>query len=156
MAIEIERKFLMDLSYWDEGSEGVPYRQGYLAVTQMGIVRVRIKGEIATLTVKSKGTDLSREEFEYEIPMDDAETMLNLCQNDIIEKTRYKVMAEGKLWDVDEFHGKNNGLWLAEVELKSENEPVTLPKWALEEVTGDEHYYNAYLSKHPFSTWHNE
>ena len=135
---------------------GTPYRQGYLSVTEKGIVRVRIKGDIATLTVKSRGTGLSRDEFEYEIPIDDAEALINLCQNDIIEKTRYKIMAKGKLWDVDEFHGENSGLWLAEVELESEDESVTLPKWAIQEVTGDEKYYNAFLSKHPFLTWYNE
>ena len=129
---------------------GTPYRQGYLSVTEKGIVRVRIKGDIATLTVKSSGTVLSRDEFEYEIPIDDAEALINLCQSDIIEKTRYKIMAKGKLWDVDEFHGENSGLWLAEVELQSEDESVTLPKWAIQKVTGDEKYYNAFLSKHPF------
>ena len=88
---------------------GTPYRQGYLSVTEKGIVRVRIKGDIATLTVKSSGTVLSRDEFEYEIPIDDAEALINLCQNDIIEKTRYKIMAKGKLWNIDEFHGENSG-----------------------------------------------
>lgn len=156
MATEIERKFLMDLSHWPGDSEGGPYQQGYLAITKKGIVRVRIKGDIATLTVKSSGTGLSRDEFEYEIPMNEAKALFKLCQNDIIEKTRYKVMAEGKLWDVDEFHGKNEGLWLAEVELESEEESVTLPKWAVQEVTGDEHYYNAYLSKNPFTAWQHE
>ncbi|MBN4081452.1 CYTH domain-containing protein [Caldithrix abyssi] len=153
MAKEIERKFLMDLTHWPDDTEGVPYRQGYIAVTDYGIVRVRIKGLASTLTVKSSGTGLSRDEFEYDIPMDEAKALLKLCQNDIIEKTRYKVMAEGKLWDVDEFHGNNQGLWLAEVELKSEDETVTQPKWAVQEVTGDEHYYNVYLSRHPFNTW---
>ena len=156
MAKEIERKYLMNLTHWPENDKGTPYRQGYLAITDKGIVRVRIKGNIATLTVKSSGTGLSRDEFEYEIPMIEAETLLKLCQNDIIEKTRYKVIAEGKGWDVDEFHGKNDGLWLAEVELDAEDESVTLPKWAAQEVTGDEHYYNAYLSKHPFSSGQNE
>jgi len=153
MAIEIERKFLMNLTHWPGDTVGVPYRQGYLAITENGIVRVRVKGDIATLTVKSSGTGLSRDEFEYEIPMDEAEAMLKLCQNDIIEKMRYKVMVEGKLWDVDEFHANNNGLWVAEVELESEDEPVTLPNWVDKEVTGDEHYYNAYLSRHPYNTW---
>ncbi len=85
--------------------------------------------------------------------MDEAKLLLTLCENDIIEKTRYKVMAEGKQWDVDKFHGKNEGLWIAEVELESESESVTLPKWAIEEVTGDEQFYNVYLSKHPYTEW---
>jgi len=156
MAIEIERKFLMDLTHWPQDAKGIPYRQGYLADTEKGTVRVRIKGDISTLTVKSCGNGLSRDEFEYIIPIDEAKLLIDLCQNGIIEKTRYKVMAEGKLWDVDEFHGENEGLWLAEVELKSEDESVILPKWAMEEVTGDKPYYNSYLSKHPFSSWKNE
>ncbi len=153
MAKEIERKFLMDLNGWSTNVIGVPYRQGYLAVTAKGIVRVRIKGDVATLTVKSSGIGITRDEFEYEIPMDEARPLLKLCEHDIIEKTRYKIMAKGKSWDVDNFHGKNEGLWLAEVELESEDEVVNLPKWAIEEVTGNERYYNAYLSKHPYCDW---
>lgn len=153
MAKEIERKFSMDLNFWSTDVIGVHYRQGYLAVTEKGIVRVRTKGEVATLTIKSSGIGISRDEFEYQIPMDEAKLLLTLCENDIIEKTRYKVMAEGKQWDVDKFHGKNEGLWIAEVELESEGESVTLPKWAIEEVTGDERFYNVYLSKHPYTEW---
>ena len=153
MVKEIERKFLMDLNGWSTNVIGVPYRQGYLAVTVKGIVRVRIKGDVATLTVKSSGIGITRDEFEYEIPMDEARPLLKLCEHDIIEKTRYKIMAKGKSWDVDNFHGKNEGLWLAEVELDSEDEVVNLPKWAIEEVTGNERYYNAYLSKHPYCDW---
>ena len=117
-------------------------------------MRVRIiRDEVSTLTVKSSGTGLSRDEFQYEIPMDEAKALLRLCQNDIIEKTRYHVIVEGKQWDVDQFHGNNDGLWIAEVELKSEDEQVTLPKWVTNEVTGDKHYYNAFISKHPYNTW---
>jgi len=152
MAKEIERKFLMDLNHLPPDTKDTPYRQGYLSITKKGIVRVRIKEDIATLTVKSSGTGLSRDEFEYEIPIDDAEALINLCQNDIIEKTRYKILAKRKLWDVDEFHGENSGLWLAEVELESEHKSVTLPKWVIQEVTGDEKYYNALLSKNSFLT----
>ena len=153
MAKEIERKFLMDLDHWDSDVLGISYLQGYVAITEKGIVRIRIKGTKSTLTIKSSGTGLSRDEFEYYIPMDEAESLLQLCENDIIEKTRYKIMAEGKQWDVDEFKGKNEGLWIAEVELESEDEKITLPSWAIEEVTGDERYYNAYLSKHPYCDW---
>ena len=117
-------------------------------------MRVRIiRDEVSTLTVKSTGTGLSRDEFQYEIPMDEAKALLKLCQNDIIEKTRYHIIVEEKQWDVDQFHGNNAGLWVAEVELISEDEQVTLPKWVTNEVTGDEHYYNAFISKHPYNTW---
>ena len=146
----------MDLKHWPNNAKGVLYYQGYLAVTNKGIVRVRIKGDASLITVKSSGTGLSRDEFEYEIPLDEAQALLNLCQNDIIKKTRYKVSAHGKQWDVDKFHGKNKGLWLAEVELESEDEIVTLPRWVIKEVTGNEHYYNAYISKHPFGEWDHE
>ena len=146
----------MDLKHWPNNAKGVLYYQGYLAITNKGIVRVRIKGDTSLITVKSSGIGLSRDEFEYEIPLDEAQALLNLCQNDIIKKTRYKVSAHGKQWDVDKFHGKNKGLWLAEVELESEDEIVTLPRWVIKEVTGNEHYYNAYISKHPFGEWDHE
>jgi len=146
----------MDLKHWPNNVKGVLYFQGYLAITNKGIVRVRIKGDASLITVKSSGIGLSRDEFEYEIPLDEAQALLNLCQNDIIKKTRYKISVHGKQWDVDEFHGKNKGLWLAEVELEAEDEMVTLPPWAVKEVTGNEHYYNAYISKHPFGEWDHE
>ena len=146
----------MDLKHWPNNAKGVLYYQGYLAITNKGIVRVRIKGDTSLITVKSSGIGLSRDEFEYEIPLDEAQALLNLCQNDIIKKTRYKVSAHGKQWDVDKFHGKNKGLWLAEVELESEDEILTLPRWVIKEVTSNEHYYNAYISKHPFGEWDHE
>ena len=156
MAKEIERKFLMDLNHWSKDEKGLLYQQGYLAITEKGIVRVRVKADKSTLTIKSKGTGLSRDEFEYEIPLDEAKQLLNLCQNDIILKTRYKVIFNNKLWEVDEFHGKNKGLWLAEIELKTEDEKFELPNWVKREVTGEENYYNAFLSMHPFLSWKNE
>ena len=156
MAKEIERKFIMNLNEWPKNQKGILYKQGYLAITDKGIVRVRIKGQISTLTVKSKGTGISRDEFEYEIPMEDAKELLNLCENDIISKTRYKMMFNKKMWDIDEFHGKNKGLWLAEIELKTEDEKFELPNWVKREVTGEENYYNAFLSMHPFLSWKNE
>ena len=146
----------MDLKHWPNNVKGVLYYQGYLASTNKGIFRVRIKGDASLITVKSSGIGLSRDEFEYEIPLDEAQALLNLCQNDIIKKTRYKVSAHGKQWEVDKFHCKNKGLWLAEVELESEDEIVTLPRWVIKEVTGNEHYYNAYISKHPFGEWDHE
>jgi len=156
MAKEIERKFLIDINKWPENQKGILYQQGYLAITDKGIIRVRIKEKLSTLTVKSKGTGISRDEFEYEIPLNEAKDLLNLCQNNIISKTRYKVMCNNKLWDVDEFHGKNKGLWIAEIELKREDEKFELPEWITKEVTGKENYYNAYLSTYPFLNWKND
>ena len=157
MLLEIERKFLVKLENWDTDIEGTPYRQGYLAINDKNVVRVRIKGKIATITIKSNEIGISRSEHEYEIPLEDAVYLMdNLCESGIIEKTRYKVPYKGKVWDVDEFHGKNKGLWLAEVELEAEDEMVKLPRWAVKEVTGNEHYYNAYISKHPFGEWDHE
>ena len=151
MPLEIERKFLVILENWDTDIEGIPYRQGYLAINDKNVVRVRIKGEVATITVKSNEIGISRYEYEYEIPLEDAAYLINnLCESGIIEKTRYKVPYKGKVWDVDEFHGNNNGLWVAEVELEHEEEDVNIPSWAGKEVTGEVQYYNAYLSKHPF------
>jgi len=151
MPLEIERKFLVKLENWDTDIEGIPYRQGYLAINDKNVVRVRIKGADATITVKSNEIGISRSEHEYEIPIEDADYLMkNLCESGIIEKTRYKIPYKGKVWDVDEFHGDNNGLWLAEVELEHEEEDVSIPSWAGKEVTGEIHYYNAYLSKHPF------
>ncbi len=156
MAKEIERKFLIDINKWPTNQKGILYQQGYLAITEKGIIRVRIKAELSTLTVKSKGTGISRDEFEYEIPIDEAKNLLELCQNDIIIKTRYKVMCNNKLWDVDEFHGKNKGLWIAEIEGKREDEKFEQPDWIKKEVTGNKNYYNAFLSMYPFLSWKNE
>ena len=156
MAKEIERKFLIDINKWPTNQKGILYQQGYLAITEKGIIRIRIKAELSTLTVKSKGTGISRDEFEYEIPIDEAKNLLELCQNDIIIKTRYKVMCNNKLWDVDEFHGKNKGLWIAEIELKTEDEKFEQPDWIKKEVTGNKNYYNAFLSMYPFLSWKNE
>ena len=156
MAKEIERKFLIDINKWPENQKGILYQQGYLAITDKGIIRVRIKEKLSTLTVKSKSTGISRDEFEYEIPIDEAKNLLELCQNDIIIKTRYKVMCNNKLWDVDEFHGKNKGLWIAEIELKREDEKFEQPDWIKKEVTGNKNYYNAFLSMYPFLSWKNE
>lgn len=154
MNLEIERKFLLNLEHWKPDVKGIPYRQGYLAITEKSVVRVRIKGDQATLTVKSHDIGISRTELEYPIPVDQAEFMLkHLCISGIIEKTRFKVEANGMHWDVDEFLGENSGLWLAEVELESEDQEVVLPEWAGKEVTDDERYYNAYISKRPFPTW---
>ena len=153
MGKEIERKFLVDKSRLPNNLEGTKYTQGYISITDSGIVRVRIKGDIAVITIKSAGLGISRDEFEYQIPMDDAKSLLELFNDGVIYKTRYDIVYEGKKWEIDQFHKENEGLWIAEIELQFENESFEIPKWVLEVVTGNEKYYNSYLSKHSFKSW---
>ncbi|MEM1202410.1 MAG: CYTH domain-containing protein [Acidobacteriota bacterium] len=155
MGIEIERKFLVAGDDWRAvAGDGVPYRQGYLATEPERNVRVRLEGERAKLNLKSKAKGLSRAEFEYEIPRDEAEQILDgLCLRPLIEKTRYKVHRGGLVWEIDEFFGDNAGLVVAEVELESEDQEVDLPPWVGEEVSHDHRYKNANLVSRPFSTW---
>ena len=153
MGKEIERKFLVDKSRLPNNLEGTKYTQGYISITDSGIVRVRIKGDIAVITIKSAGLGISRDEFEYQIPMDDAKSLLELFNDGVIYKTRYDIVYEGKKWEIDQFHKENEGLWIAEIELQFENESFEIPKWVLEEVTGNEKYYNSYLSNHSFKSW---
>ena len=153
MGKEIERKFLVDKSRLPNNLEGTKYTQGYISITDSGIVRVRIKGDIAVITIKSAGLGISRDEYEYQIPMDDAKSLLELFNDGVIYKTRYEIVYEGKKWEIDQFHKENEGLWIAEIELQFENESFEIPKWVLEEVTGNEKYYNSYLSKHSFKSW---
>ena len=153
MGKEIERKFLVDKSCLPNNLKGTKYTQGYISITDSGIVRVRIKGDIGVITIKSAGLGISRDEFEYQIPMDDAKSLLELFNNGVIYKTRYDIVYEGKKWEIDQFHKENEGLWIAEIELQFENESFEIPKWVLEEVTGNEKYYNSYLSKHSFKSW---
>ncbi|HEY5653111.1 MAG TPA: CYTH domain-containing protein [Pontiella sp.] len=153
MGIEIERKFLVHDNTWQTASDnGVIVRQGYLVSDQDKTVRVRIIGENAFITIKGATKGISRFEVEYEIPKNDAEEMLALCGN-LIEKTRYLVPYSGMIWELDVFSGSNEGLVLAELELKSEDQVFDLPAWAGEEVSGDSRYYNACLARHPFYQW---
>jgi len=154
MGIEIERKFLVvDTTPWRDSAPATKLWQGYLSTVPERTVRVRIKGDRAMITVKGKTEGATRAEFEYDIPVADANEMMGLCEQPTIEKTRYKVEHGGYTWDVDIFHGVNEGLLLAEVELESEDEDVPLPAWVGEEVTGDRAYYNANLIARPYSTW---
>ncbi|MGB5594324.1 MAG: CYTH domain-containing protein [Crocosphaera sp.] len=155
MTIEIERKFLLKNDNWRFLATGKVYRQGYiLTEDKITTIRVRIIGTDAYLTIKSKTEGISRNEFEYSIPLEDAEIMLNtLCNRPLIEKIRYKVIQEELVWEVDEFQGENEGLILAEVELKDENQTINLPDWVGEEVTHDSRYYNVNLAKHPYQIW---
>lgn len=141
MAIEIERKFLINNNLLPKLENGKKTIQGYFAKDPS--VRVSVVGDIGRITVKSSGT-LTRKEFEYIIPTKDAEEMLSFCEK-VILKTRYKICYCGRTWEVDEFFGHLNGFWMAEVEIESENAVVELPEWIVKEVTGDERYMNINL-----------
>jgi adenylate cyclase len=154
MEVEIERKFLVSGDGWRSEGEGVLFRQGYLSTVAERSVRVRLKGDRAFLTIKGRSQGLARMEFEYEIPTGDAVTLLDeLCQQPIIEKTRTCIRRGDVVWEVDEFHGVNDGLVLAEVELAAEDQQVELPVWIGEEVSDDPRYFNANLIANPYSTW---
>ncbi len=154
MGTEIERKFLVRGESWRSLAEGVVYRQGYIASSQDCTVRVRIAGERGYLTLKGATQGISRPEYEYAIPLQDATELLNtLCQGPLIEKTRYRIAWGDLVWEVDEFTGENQGLIMAEVELSDPNQTVALPDWIGEEVSGDPRYFNANLAKHPFRNW---
>jgi len=154
MGDEIERKFLVTGDAWREGVRGTRYTQGYLSRESERIVRVRRAGEKAFVTIKGEVRGISRKEFEYPVPLADAEEMLKLCVGSVIDKTRTVVEYHGKRWEVDEFHGDNEGLIVAELELKSEDEAFDLPPWVGQEVSDDARYFNSNLSEHPFKEWH--
>jgi adenylate cyclase len=152
MGTEIERKFLPKGDRWKHAIDapGMRIRQGYLAKARERTVRVRVKGDQAWITIKGIRTGVSRAEFEYPIPLDDANWMLDyLSEKPLIEKTRYVVNGHGCVFEIDEFHGENAGLVLVEVELTSEDQPVDLPDWVGQEVTQDNRYYNSNLASHP-------
>lgn len=154
MGIEIERKFLIDINKVDTLKNGCQIKQGYIQTIDHTSVRVRIRDKEAFLTIKSKNTGISKLEFEYAIPMQDAQDMLNnLCQTSFIDKTRYLLKHEGHLWEIDIFEGSNKGLVVAEIELESEDEVFTLPDWVTKEVTDDTRYFNSNLIEHPYSNW---
>lgn len=149
---EIERKFLVDQS-WKPTSEGTAFRQGYLNSAKERVVRVRVAGTAAKLTIKGKTTGVTRAEFEYDIPVADAEAMLALCEQPIIEKRRHLEEFGGKTFEVDVFAGVNAGLIVAELELVSEDEAFDKPPWLGAEVSNDPRYYNNNLMLKPFTTW---
>jgi adenylate cyclase len=152
MAKEIERKFLLKKRAWPN-ELAMRYRQGYLNSTKERTVRVRTIGDKGYLTIKGIATGASRLEFEYEIPIKDANILLDICEKPLIEKNRYKVVEGGFVWEIDEFFGENRGLIIAEVELESEDQVFPKPDWVGEEVTGDPRYYNANLIKNPYTKW---
>jgi len=154
MAIEIERKYLVKGDPWRSLGIGEIYRQGYIATKEGVTVRVRIVGDRGYLTIKGKTVGISRSEFEYPIPVEDAQIMLDtLCDRPLIEKIRYKILVGDLTWEVDEFLGENEGLVLAEVELIDEKEMIEIPSWCDREVTNDSKYYNVNLAKYPYRQW---
>ncbi len=155
MAVEIERKFLVVNDKWRSNIQSkTRLKQGYLSNRGNASVRVRMGAGRAFLNIKSATLGVRRCEFEYEIPVEDAEDLLEqLAMRPFIDKTRYKVACGSHTWDLDVFHGENDGLVVAEVELDSEDEAFEMPDWAGEEVSGDPRYYNVCLVKHPFSKW---
>jgi len=154
MANEIERKFLViNQDYKSLGTKHYIH-QGFLSTDKERVVRIRILDEKAFITVKGKTTGMTRAEFEYDIPLDDARFMLeNLCLNPTIEKYRYNINFEGFTWELDEFLGENEGLLIAEIELESADQEFLRPDWIGEEVTDDPRYYNANLVKNPYRNW---
>jgi adenylate cyclase len=151
---EIERKFLVSGEAWRETAEGTRYRQGFLSTEPERTVRVRVAGPRGSITVKGKNVGARRAEFEYEIPVADAERMLDtLCQRPLIEKVRYTLAVGPHTWEIDVFEGSNAGLLVAEIELSSEDEAFEKPEWVGDEVTDDPRYFNSNLVANPYGTW---
>ena len=154
MATEIERKFLVNSDEYKKLALPVYYRQGYLSASTTSVVRVRIAGKKAYLTIKGKTKGLTRDEFEYEIPVVEANEMLSkMAITTIIEKNRYIIEFAGNTWEVDEFLGDNTGLVIAEIELQSENTSFDKPAWIEKEVSGESRYFNSSLSQNPYKNW---
>ncbi|QQZ30659.1 CYTH domain-containing protein [Thiothrix subterranea] len=155
MATEIERKFLLVSDAWRALiSRSESFRQGYLSSSKRASVRVRIADDTATLNIKGMTLGVQRPEYEYEIPLPDATELLDqLCERPLIEKTRHFIEFGGKLWEIDEFHGDNAGLIVAEVELDAPDEVIPMPDWAGADVSHLERYYNVRLTQYPYSQW---
>ena len=156
MALEIERKFLvLDTSFKHEAFSSSHIRQGYICSGHGRTVRIRIRDSRAYITIKGPSLNggLSRYEFEQEIPLTDAEDLMLLCEPGIIDKTRWLVTSGRHTFEVDEFHGDNDGLVIAEVELGSEDEAFQKPAFIGQEVTGDRRYYNSHLRRNPYRLW---
>lgn len=154
MAIEIERRYLVINDSWKTEIQGIfSIKQGYLNLEPESNVRVRVKDDKGYLTIKGEPNNISRQEFEYEIPIEDAEKILTLCQSPIIEKVRYEILIEDHIWEIDEFSGKNQGLIIAEIELTSEEQAYKKPEWLGIEVSNNPDYYNLSLIQKPYSSW---
>lgn len=154
MGEEIERKFLVTGNGWRDEAEGTRYRQGFLSTEPERTVRVRVAGPRGSITVKGKTIGATRQEFEYEIPLLEAQRMLDtLCKRPLIEKVRHTLRVGRHIWEVDVFEGENAGLVVAEVELESEDESFDKPDWAGDEVTADPRYFNSNLVAKPYRAW---
>jgi len=155
MGQEIERKFLLQSGDWRaEVRESVHLVQGYLLRDERSAIRVRIAGDVAELNIKHSLDGIRRHEYEYPIPLSDARELIeHVALRPLIDKTRHHVVHGGHLWEVDEFHGENAGLIVAEIELQAVDEPFDRPSWLGEEVSQDARYYNSNLSRLPFSQW---
>ena len=154
MAQEIERKYLVDTKLWRPLAAGLLYRQGYLSSVNERVVRVRIAADRGFLTIKGVTTGLCRLEFEYPIPREDAAVLLDkLCERPLIEKTRHREVFDGRTWEIDVFHGDNDGLVIAEIEVASPTEATARPPWAGAEVSNDPRYFNSNLVAHPYKSW---
>ena len=155
MPIEIERKFLLANNNWREAVKtSFRIRQGYMGEIGKASIRIRIQGEQANINVKSATLSMRRMEYEYAIPLNEAQEMLEqLCEHPQVNKTRYIVEQGKHKWEIDEFYGENEGLLVAEIELSDEAEVFEKPEWIGKEVTEDPRYYNVNLIKHPFKDW---
>jgi len=155
MGIEIERKFLVDDERWEQLPKpaGIKMKQGYIVNDEDRTVRLRITEEHAFLTFKGGTIGISRNEYEYEIPFNEATELFEQFVKTQLEKTRYCVDYKNKIWEVDVFAGDNEGLIVAEIELGSEGEQFELPPWVSREVSGEDRYFNSSLTAHPFKTW---
>ena len=155
MAIEVEHKFLLANDNWRKLiNQSMQFRQGYLTSEPTSSIRVRTCDNKAWLNIKSATIGTQRYEYEYEIPLRDANEIIDkLCRKPLIEKTRHLVQVDNHVWEIDEFEGENAGLIVAEIELEAAGEAFTLPEWVGEEVTHDLRYYNNNLSMHPYTEW---
>lgn len=153
MGVEIERKFLLAGDGWRVLGQPLLLRQGYLCSDPARVVRVRVAGDQAFLTIKGRSVGATRGEWEYPIPLADANELLALCEQPIVEKFRREIAFAGNVWEVDEFLGANQGLLLAEIELASEDQPFDKPDWIGADVTHDARYFNSSLVRHPYSRW---
>lgn len=154
MGIEIERKFLVKSDEWKSLGNRIFYQQGYLLSDKYRTIRIRTIEEKGFITIKSSVKGISRNEFEYEIPVEEAKLILEtLCEKPFIKKYRTKIQLNELVWEIDEFLDDNDGLIIAEVELANENQKIDIPNWIGEEVTGDMKYFNSMLTKNPFNKW---
>jgi len=155
MAVEIERKYLVDVENWNRSEKGVKhfYRQGYILTEPEKTIRVRVTDDSGFVTIKGRSVGAARPEYEYPIPKQDAIELLDQFCSSEISKYRYTVQFADKVWEVDEFLGENEGLIVAEIELTDEDEIFQVPAWVSKEVTGIKEYYNANLAERPFKYW---